>query len=178
MNNIPEAKAGDIIICQGIRAEIAEIAYQECYPLDDKGNYEWFMEFTDTKGVYRSWKSELDGGRIILKDHRYAIKIYQAPVWKPFCFRNWKYAQEYSKDKLEDHYRCVYKDTIDTNDLNKIWIIFNINHPEDYKARSLSVSDIVILSDTSGSEEEERYFVDSFGFHKLTNDEFAMRQGK
>lgn len=172
MNDRPKAKPGDIIICQGIRAVIAKIAYQECYPLGD-GKYEWFMEFTDTKGVYRSWKSELDGGRIILKD-RYAITIYQAPVWKPFCFRNWKHAQEYSKDSLESHYRCAYKGTINTNDLNKIWVIFNINHPEDYKARSLSVSDIVILSDTSGSEEEERYFVDSFGFHRLNDDEFPM----
>lgn len=171
MNNVPIAKPGDIIICQGIRAEIAKIAYQECYPLGD-GKYEWFMEFTDTKGVYRSWKSELDGGRIILKD-RYAITIYQAPVWKPFCFRGWKHAEEYSKDKLEEHYRLVYKGTIDTNDLNKIWEIFNINHPEDYKARSLSVSDIVVISnDTSANE--ERYFVDSFGFHKLTDDEFSM----
>lgn len=68
--NKPVAKPGDIIICHGIRAEIAKIAYQECYPLDDKGNYEWFMEFMDTKGVYRSWHSEADGGRIILKDER------------------------------------------------------------------------------------------------------------
>lgn len=171
MNDRPVAKPGDIIICQGIRAEIAKIAYQECYPLDDKGNYEWFMEFTDTKGVYRSWKSELDGGRIILKD-RYAITIYQSPIWQPFCFRGWKHAQEYSKDKLEEHYRCVYKGTIDTDNLDEIWEIFNINHPEDYKARSLSVSDIVVLDNEA--KEEERYFVDSFGFHRLSDDEFSM----
>lgn len=170
MNDRPKVKPGDIIICQGIRALIAKIAYQECYPLGD-GKYEWFMEFTDTKGVYRSWKSELDGGRIILKNH-YAISIYQAPVWKPFCFRGWKYAEEYSKDKLEDHYRCVYKDTINTNDLNEILEIFNINHPEDYKARSLSVSDIIMLSDANGNK--ERYFVDSIGFHRLSDDEFSM----
>lgn len=170
MNNIPEAQAGDIIICQGIRAEIAKIAYQECYPLGN-GEYEWFMEFTDTKGVYRSWKSTLDGGKIILKD-RYNIEIYQAPVWQPFCFRRWEKAKEYASDSIYNHYRCVYKGTICTTDLDRIWEIFNINHPEDYKARSLSVSDIIILSDANGNK--ERYFVDSFGFHKLTNDEFAM----
>lgn len=172
MNKIPEAKAGDIIICQGIRAEIARIAYQECYPLGD-GEYEWFMEFTDTKGVYRSWHSEADGGRIILKDHRYAIKIYQAPIWKPFCFRDWKYAQEYSTDKITEHYRCVYIGNIDTDNLDKIWEIFNINHPEDYKARSLSVSDIILLSDSDG-QDIRRYYVDSIGFHYLNDSEFPM----
>ena len=167
------ARPGDIVVCKGIHAEIAKIAYQE-YLLSDRndGTYDWSIEFMDTKGNYRSWKQYWDGGEIILKD-RYTIKIYQAPVWEPFCFRGWKHAEEYAKDSLKSHYRCVYKGTIDTNDLNKIWAIFNINHPEGYKARSLSVSDIVVISNGT-SANEERYFVDSVGFHRLNDDEFPM----
>ena len=44
--------------------------------------------------------------------------------------------------------------------LEKIYSIFNIYRPDDYKARSLSVSDVVTLDGTA-------YYVDSFGFKKI-----------
>lgn len=47
---------GDKIVCQGIEATIAEIKYQEYW--EDEG---FIVEFTDTNGVYRSWKQALDG---------------------------------------------------------------------------------------------------------------------
>jgi hypothetical protein len=44
--------------------EIAEIHFQE--PWSWRNAY--YLEFTDTNGVYRSWKQNIDGGKAILKD--------------------------------------------------------------------------------------------------------------
>lgn len=42
--------------------------------------------------------------------------------------------------------------------LSKTYEIFNLNHPEDFRGHSLSVSDVITLDDTNA------YYVDSFGF--------------
>lgn len=51
-------KPGDIIHCQGIVCTIKEITFQE--PWEWREAY--YLEFTDTNGVYRSWKQNCDGG--------------------------------------------------------------------------------------------------------------------
>ncbi len=45
--------------------------------------------------------------------------------------------------------------------LEAIFLMFNIDHPEDYRGRSLSVSDLVALEDTG------TYFCDSVGFRQI-----------
>lgn len=59
-----DLRPGDIIHCQGITCTIAEIAWQE--PWEWRQSY--YLEFTDTNGVYRSWKQKCDGGYAILKN--------------------------------------------------------------------------------------------------------------
>ena len=49
--------------------------------------------------------------------------------------------------------------------LEAIYTKFNIDHPADYKAHSLSVSDIVVLHEDG---ENSAHFVDSFGFTELS----------
>ena len=53
-------EVGDIIYCKGIRAEIDRISYQEYWD-----GYGFRTEFWDTKGNYRSWKQDLDGGFVL-----------------------------------------------------------------------------------------------------------------
>ena len=66
-------------------------------------------------------------------------------------------------------YRKVYEGTVYTNNLDGIYMTFNVRVPEDYKGRSSSVSDIIVIM---GKKKKYRYFyVDSFGFRKLTWDE-------
>lgn len=50
--------------------------------------------------------------------------------------------------------------------LEAIYEKFNIDHPEDYKGHSLSVSDIVVLHQNG---ENSAHFVDSFGFTGLSD---------
>lgn len=67
LQNEPMIGIGDIIHCQGIAAVIAEIYYNdrfiELIP-DQEEEYAIFydIEFRDTNGILRSWKSIYDGG--------------------------------------------------------------------------------------------------------------------
>ena len=70
-----------------------------------------------------------------------------------------------------ENYKLVYMGELaelqgqtQSETLESIYTKFNIDHPSDYKAHSLSVSDIVVLHEDG---ENSAHFVDSFGFTEL-----------
>lgn len=64
-----------------------------------------------------------------------------------------------------DQYRCVYSSLyLPNEDMNAIYSIFNDDPPADYRAHSLSVSDVVIMNQNG---DMKAYFVDRFGFQEL-----------
>ena len=72
---------------------------------------------------------------------------------------------------LPENYKLVYMGELaelqgqtQSETLEAIYTKFNIDHPVDYKAHSLSVSDIVVLHENG---ENTAHFVDSFGFTEL-----------
>lgn len=72
---------------------------------------------------------------------------------------------------LPENYKLVYMGELtelqgqtQSETLEAIYTKFNIDHPADYKAHSLSVSDIVVLHEDG---ENRAHFVDSFGFTEL-----------
>jgi hypothetical protein len=68
--------------------------------------------------------------------------------------------RNFGEPKPED-YETVYDGQIETNDLNEIFEMFNINHPQGYTGHSLSMSDVVELYSDGASE---FHYVDRFGF--------------
>ncbi len=65
------------------------------------------------------------------------------------------------------HYSMVYTykktDNIwldDEDTLNEVFSIFNINQPDDYHGRSVSVSDIIMI-------DNKMYYVDDIGFKSI-----------
>lgn len=58
--------------------------------------------------------------------------------------------QHYEDAAPAEIYGCVYDGDLQTDDLEEIFAILNIEHPDDYKGHSLSVSDIVELEDDNG----------------------------
>lgn len=111
-----------------------------------------------------------------------SYRIYQLPVEHPLCFRDfeeWEYKKLYPK---ADDYQMVYQGTIDDvadiedngkrmKLLDRIFTILNIHLPLDYKARSLSVSDVVVLDyQINGVNNSEAYFVNGLGFKRLDFD--------
>ncbi len=72
---------------------------------------------------------------------------------------------------LPENYKLVYlgelsklQERTQSETLEAIYTKLNIDHPADYKAHSLSVSDIVVLHENG---ENSAHFVDSFGFTEL-----------
>jgi len=80
-----------------------------------------------------------------------------------YAFDWWKFAQD--KFNIND-YQVVYEGEIDgdsSNDtLERLFIMFNVNHPQDFRGHSLSVSDLVEL-------DGELYYCDSVGWEKLSD---------
>ena len=62
MVDVKELKVGDSIICKGVKATIGNILSQQIYNACDLSCKCIDIEFEDTYGNYRNWKSEVDGG--------------------------------------------------------------------------------------------------------------------
>ena len=92
--------------------------------------------------------------------------VYQAPVSRSYCFRNFKFAMKNGWTKND--YVHVYCGSIKSETINEaleqIWELLNINRPEDYHARSLSMSDLVMI-------DNKFYYCDSVGWSECPEEE-------
>ena len=82
---------------------------------------------------------------------------------------------QHSKEVDPVLYDRVYDGRLDCNSLETIYQKFNVDHPADYKGRSLSVSDVVEIrgSDTLNPG---FYFVDSIGFKSISFDKSLCKE--
>lgn len=72
------------------------------------------------------------------------------------------------------NYKCVYSGRLHENEkLDDLYAVFNDNPPADYKAHSMSVSDVII---TNRGGNMQAYYVDRFGFAELPD--FAAQREK
>ena len=72
------------------------------------------------------------------------------------------------------NYKCVYSGRLHENEkLDDLYAVFNDNPPADYKAHSMSVSDVII---TNHGGDMQAYYVDRFGFAELPD--FAAQREK
>lgn len=74
-------------------------------------------------------------------------------------------------------YDSVFEGEINCESLEDVFRMFNINHPEGYRARSLSVSDVV---EVTGSDKlkDGFYFCDNIGFNEVVFDPTATKQSE
>ena len=80
-----------------------------------------------------------------------------------FMSLDWVQGKGLSVDR--DHYQMVYAMQREPGEtLEDIYRRFNIDHPEDFKGHSLSVSDVVVLHEKGT---DTAYYVDSIGFKEL-----------
>lgn len=63
-----------------------------------------------------------------------------------------------------EDYQMVFDGAVDTNDLEELYIKFNVSHPASYAGHSLSMSDVVELYDEM---ESSFHYVDRMGFKKV-----------
>ena len=80
-----------------------------------------------------------------------------------FMSLDWLESKGLSVDR--DHYQMVYAMQQELGEtLEDIYRRFNIDHPEDFRGHSLSVSDVVVLHENGA---DAAYYVDSIGFKEL-----------
>lgn len=80
-----------------------------------------------------------------------------------------------TKDVHAAAYDRVYDGKMDCISLENIYQKFNVDHPADYKGRSLSVSDVVEIRE-SDTLNPGFYFVDSIGFKAISFDKSLCKE--
>lgn len=88
-----------------------------------------------------------------------------------FRFMPYWHVMKQEQQPTIDHYEVVYHGPIEQSagtaeQLEALYTKFNIDHPEDFKGHSMSVSDIIALK---VAEKVSCYYVDAFGFAELQN---------
>lgn len=106
---------------------------------------------------------------------RYAIyHVDEDTPGKQHLFMNMAMVKEDGITIDAANYKCVYSVRLHENEkLDDLYAIFNDNLPADYKAHSMSVSDVII---TNHGGEMQAYYVDRFGFAELPD--FAAQREK
>ena len=106
---------------------------------------------------------------------RYAIyHVDEDTPGKQHLFMNMAMVKEDGITIDAANYKCVYSGRLHENEkLDDLYAIFNDNLPADYKAHSMSVSDVII---TNHGGEMQAYYVDRFGFAELPD--FAAQREK
>ena len=99
-------------------------------------------------------------------------EIYQLDLHNPAvvnerkAFMNWGYIINHTSGFNFQQYTKVYEGMVagdnDETILEDLFTKFNLNHPDDYRGRSLSTSDVVILDKTI-------YYCDSYGWKEVSN---------
>ena len=103
------------------------------------------------------------------------VKLYQINLDRDeegFAFMG----QDYLSKKKDDPtridsqiYDCVFDGEIEGSSLEDAFATFNFDHPDGFKGRSMSVSDVVICAPDGGVP--AAYFCDSIGFKQVQFDE-------
>ena len=95
-------------------------------------------------------------------------RIYRLPIAHPAKFMGTDFTMRHDGIPSKEEYVLVYvgeiNETYETHILDKIFEKLNIDHPDDYRVPSLSVSDVIMLFN---GNEIDCWYVDSFGFKKI-----------
>lgn len=106
---------------------------------------------------------------------RYAIyHVDEGTPGKQHLFMNMAMVKEDGITIDAANYKCVYSGRLHENEkLDDLYAVFNDNPPADYKAHSMSISDVIIIN---RGGDMQAYYVDRFGFAELPD--FAAQREK
>lgn len=98
----------------------------------------------------------------------------RGPEGRNFRYRSYEGLQADGLSVDRKNYRLVYTAPLDKNpSLDEIYHRFNMEHPADYKGRSLSLGDIVVFRQDG---KQTAYYVDRIGYREVP--EFFEEQGQ
>ena len=111
-------------------------------------------------------------------DMRFSIYQLNEKAPRMFSFNEYEKIQssisiaELPYDKVYDA-ELTEDMSLEDMSLEDIFRIFNIDHPDDFKGHSLSVSDIFVLEQ---SGKKTAYYVEPIGFRDITNEFLCSRK--
>lgn len=129
---------------------------------------------TERKGLELEWRNgtfaRLAEGKVDPEGNLQVLKKCRVHQLKPnvdvmMKFIGYDELLERFGEPDPDNYRVVYDGEVETNNLEELYVRFNLDHPPGYKGHSLSMSDVVDLYDDSGSS---FHYVDRFGFRGIS----------
>ena len=95
-----------------------------------------------------------------------AIKLYQIiheEKNRAFIFEDYECVRQAFKERSPSEiYECVFDGLLEVRNPEEVFQVFNFAHPDGYKGRSMSVSDIVVFEYSNGKK--TAYFCARFGF--------------
>ena len=105
------------------------------------------------------------------------IRIFQIDIEldeKHVAFRSYAEIQnQYGGRIPAELYRKAYEGMVEADNLEDVFYIFNMDHPGDYRARSLSMSDVVEIIEHDNST---FHICDTFGFKEVPFDASHVKQ--
>lgn len=127
------------------------------------GVAEEFM--TDSEDISSRDNDYLDK-LIALTEPRFAIyQLKDGEDLRDYRFSNSEYLRKHGMYIDRENYDRVYRGRLREGEtLDSLYQRFNVNHPEDFRGHSLSVSDIICI-DKNGTT--SAYYVDSIGFTQV-----------
>ena len=107
------------------------------------------------------------------------VRIYQIDFErdeKYICYRNLETVLKRCGGRIPaECYDMVFEYEALSDSLERLYFIFNEAHPKGYKARSLSMSDVVeVIDPVNGSK---FYFCDTIGFKEVSFDASKAKRG-
>ena len=176
-----ESKPGHIVLAPDGTHEIAGYLQFESW-----GDIQNWLEDTITEGTDISERVDramypfkydytLEEEMFRGNGDRYAIyHVDEDTPGKQHLFMNMAMVKEDGITIDAANYKCVYSGRLHENEkLDDLYAVFNDNPPADYKAHSMSVSDVII---TNRGGDMQAYYVDRFGYAELPD--FAAQREK
>lgn len=140
----------------------------------DEGTF--FRMQRDEWQSYKSVQAEMDlvpavtsireARLLLMQENRFGIyQVNPETKGRTYEYMNFEFMERHNLSTERGDYNLIYTGSLQQGDtLDSIFERFNIDHPEDFRGHSLSVSDIVVMNREG---EVKAYFVDSFGFQEV-----------
>lgn len=100
------------------------------------------------------------------------VRIFQIDMSRDkqnVCFMNHEWLMKKGYQVDPSIYDCVYEGEVNCKSLESVYALFNLHQPEDYKARSMSLSDVVEILQVSEGDfaAPGYYYCDTRGFEEI-----------
>ncbi len=120
-------------------------------------------------------KTQMEADFLSAKEDKLGIyQLKHEDSIRDIQFEGLDWLKSHGKEVAKENYELIYVMNLPADmDLERIYEIFNMEHPDDFRGHSLSVSDMVVLHQDGGNS---CHFVDRFGFSEIPD--FLTREAE